>query len=75
MAGGDEDFGRSRRPGAEDRGWSRTGHVLSGQMIKRSGDTVCGLHNAQEDEKREFLGLTSKPRLMVSLSLSSKPVS
>jgi hypothetical protein len=75
MVGGDEDFGRSRRPGAEDRGWSRTGQVFSGQMIKRSGDTVCGLHNAQGDEKRELLGLTSKSKLTVSPRLSSKPVS
>jgi hypothetical protein len=43
MAGSDEDRGRSRRPGVEDRGRSSTGRVLSGQMIERSGDTVCGL--------------------------------
>jgi hypothetical protein len=28
MAGNDEDRGKSRRPGAEDRGWSSTGQVL-----------------------------------------------
>jgi hypothetical protein len=33
---------------------------------------VCGLHRAQGDEEREFLGLASKPRSMVSLSLVSK---
>jgi hypothetical protein len=34
----------------------RTGQVLSGQAIERSGSTVCGLHRACEDEEREFLG-------------------
>jgi hypothetical protein len=28
MVGNDEDHGRSRRPGAEDQGWSSTGRVL-----------------------------------------------
>jgi hypothetical protein len=46
MAGSDEDRGMSRRLGAEDRGWSSTGQVLSGRMIERSGDAVCGLHHA-----------------------------
>jgi hypothetical protein len=44
MAGNDEDHGRSRRPGAEDRGWSSIGRLLSGQTIERLGDTMCGLH-------------------------------
>jgi hypothetical protein len=35
MVGSDEDRGRSRRPGVEDRGWSSTGRVLSGQTIER----------------------------------------
>jgi hypothetical protein len=30
MACSDEDRGRSRRPGVEDRGWSSTGRVLGG---------------------------------------------
>jgi hypothetical protein len=30
MAGSDEDLGRSRRPAAEDWGWSSTGRVLDG---------------------------------------------
>jgi hypothetical protein len=47
MAGSNEDHGRSRRHGAEDRGWSSTGWVLGRWMIERSGDTVCGLHYAQ----------------------------
>jgi hypothetical protein len=38
------------------------------------GDTMCSLHHAQGDEKREFLGLASKLRSVVSLSLASKPV-
>jgi hypothetical protein len=34
----------------------RTGRVLGGQMIGRSGDVVCGLRHTQRDEEREFLG-------------------
>jgi hypothetical protein len=30
MAGSNEDLGRSRRPGADDQGWSSIGQVLSG---------------------------------------------
>jgi hypothetical protein len=56
MTGRDKDRGRSRRPGAEDRGWSDTGRVLSSQTIERSGDAVCGLHRAHGDEEHEFLG-------------------
>jgi hypothetical protein len=73
MAGSDKDHGRSRRLGAEDRGWSSTCHVLGGWMIGRSGDAVCGLYHAHGDEERGFLGLASKPRLMVSPGLTSKP--
>jgi hypothetical protein len=57
MAGSGEDHGRSRRLSVEDRGWSSTGRVLSGRTIERLGDAVCGLHHAQRDEKRRFLGL------------------
>jgi hypothetical protein len=46
MADNDEDRGRSRRPGAEDRGWSSIGRVLGYWTIGRSGDAVCGLHYA-----------------------------
>jgi hypothetical protein len=74
MAGNDEDYGKSRRPGAEDRGWSSTVQVLGGRMIVRLGDAVYGLHRAQGDKKRRFLGLASKPRSTVSPSLASKPV-
>jgi hypothetical protein len=66
MTGSDEDLDRSRRPGAEDWGWSSTGWVLGGRTIGRSGDTVCGLHRAQGDEERGFLGLASKPRSTIS---------
>jgi hypothetical protein len=34
----------------------RTGQILSGWAIERSGGTVCGLHRARGDEEREFLG-------------------
>jgi hypothetical protein len=47
MACCDEDHGRSRRPGTEDRGWSSTGQVLGGRTFERSGDIVYGLHHAQ----------------------------
>jgi hypothetical protein len=35
---------------------------------------MCGLHRAQEDEEYVFLGLTSKPRSIVSPGLASKPM-
>jgi hypothetical protein len=44
MTGSDEDRARSRRPGAEDRGWSHS-RILSDRTIGRSGDIVCGLHH------------------------------
>jgi hypothetical protein len=56
MVGSDEDLGRSRRPGVEDRGWSTTGQVLGDRTIERLGDAVCGLHRAHGDEECEFLG-------------------
>jgi hypothetical protein len=34
----------------------RTGRVLGGRTIERSGDTVCGLHHAQGNDERGFLG-------------------
>jgi hypothetical protein len=74
MADIDEDRGRSRRLGAEDRGGSSTCRLLSGQTIQRSGDAVCGLHHAQGDEEHEFLGLASKPSSTVSPGLASKLV-
>jgi hypothetical protein len=32
-----------------------TGRVLSGWMMERSGDAVCGLHRAQGDDECMFL--------------------
>jgi hypothetical protein len=37
-------------------GDGNTGRVLGGRTIGRSGDTVCDLHHARGDEKRQFLG-------------------
>jgi hypothetical protein len=34
----------------------RTGRVLGGWAIKRSGGTVYGLHRARGDDERGFLG-------------------
>jgi hypothetical protein len=56
MVSNDEYHGRSRRPGAEDRGWSGIGRVLSGRTIERLGDAVCDLHRARGDEVRGFFG-------------------
>jgi hypothetical protein len=33
----------------------RTGRVLNGRTIGRSGDAVCGLHRTRGDEERMFL--------------------
>jgi hypothetical protein len=64
--GSDEDRGRNRRLGVEDRGWSSTGRILDGRMIERSDDAMCGLHHARGDEEHGFLALAIKPRSMVS---------
>jgi hypothetical protein len=56
----DDDRGRSRRPGANDRD-GRTCRVLSDRTIERSGSAVCGLHRARGDEEYVFLGYASKP--------------
>jgi hypothetical protein len=55
MTCSDEDRDRSRRSGAEDRD-GRTGQVLDGRAVERSGGAVCGLHLARGDEERGFLG-------------------
>jgi hypothetical protein len=52
----------------------RTGPILGGRVIDRSGDTVCDLHRAHGDEERGFLGLASKPMSMVLSGLTSKPL-
>jgi hypothetical protein len=36
-------------------GDGRTGRVLGGRMIERSGGTMCGLHHACGDEEHGFL--------------------
>jgi hypothetical protein len=37
-------------------GDGRTGRVLGGQAVERSGGVVCGLYRARRDEKCGFLG-------------------
>jgi hypothetical protein len=37
-------------------GDGRTGRILSGRTIGRSGDAMYGLHRAHGDKEREFLG-------------------
>jgi hypothetical protein len=34
----------------------RTGRVLGGRAVERSGGAVCGLHLARGDEEHGFLG-------------------
>jgi hypothetical protein len=55
MACTDDDRGRSRRPDAETTD-GRTGQVLGGQAIERSGGTVYGLYRARGDEEHVILG-------------------
>jgi hypothetical protein len=74
MTDNNEDLGRSKRPGAEDRGWSSTGRVLDGWTIGRSGGAVCGLYRAQGDNESGFLVSASKPRSTVSPDLALKPM-
>jgi hypothetical protein len=37
-------------------GDGRTGRVLGGWAVERSGGVMCGLHRAHGDEERGFLG-------------------
>jgi hypothetical protein len=67
ITGSDEDCGRSRRPGAEDRKWSSIGWLLGDRTIERSGYTLYGLHHAPGGEEHMFFGLPSKPRSTVCL--------
>jgi hypothetical protein len=46
-------------------GNGRTGRVLGGRAIEKSGGAVCGLHRARGDDEHRFLGSTSKPRSTV----------
>jgi hypothetical protein len=41
-------------------GDGRTGWILGGRVIERSGGTVCGLHRAHGDEERGLLGWALK---------------
>jgi hypothetical protein len=34
----------------------RTGRILGGWAVERSGDVVCGLHLTRGDEERRFFG-------------------
>jgi hypothetical protein len=55
MASNNEDRGRSRRPHAEDCGWShRSGTRWSNDG--GSGDALYDLHPACGDEEHRFLG-------------------
>jgi hypothetical protein len=66
MAGSEEDQGRSRRLGAEDRGCSGTSQVHGGRTIGRLSDVMCDLHRTcGGDKNREFFGLASKPLVTV----------
>jgi hypothetical protein len=44
MVGSDEHYSRSRRPDADDWGWSSISRVLDGWMIEMLDDAVCDLH-------------------------------
>jgi hypothetical protein len=55
MTCSDEDCGMNRDL-VQNFGDGRTGRVLGGRAIERSGSAVCGLHRARGDEERGFLG-------------------
>jgi hypothetical protein len=40
----------------QSTGDGRTGWVLGGRVVERSGGTLCGLHHARGDEEHGFLG-------------------
>jgi hypothetical protein len=56
MIDSDEDLCRSRRPDADDRGWSSTCRVQGGRTIGWLGDVMCDLYRGQGDEEHEFFG-------------------
>jgi hypothetical protein len=64
MMGSNENHDRSRRPGAENWGWSHSSDTQWPYDWK-VGATVCGLHRARGDKEHEFLGWASKLRLTV----------
>jgi hypothetical protein len=51
MAGSDEDLGRSRRPRAEDWGWSDTARVLDDRTIERLV-TPCAIYTVYKEIRR-----------------------
>jgi hypothetical protein len=66
MTDSDEDRGRSRRPGAEDRGWSRIDRVLDDQTIGRSV-TLCAVYTVHvEMRSMNFLVETQNQGRRVS---------
>jgi hypothetical protein len=77
MACSDENHGRSRRPGTEDRD-GHTGRILSGRAIERSVVlcVICTVHmekrsagflvEPQNQGRRFVSGLASKPLRLVS---------
>jgi hypothetical protein len=50
MAGSDEDRGRSRRLGAEDRAWLSIGRVLGDWTIERSV-ALCAVYTVHKETK------------------------
>jgi hypothetical protein len=64
MAGIDEDLGRSRRPGAEDRGWSNTSWVLGGRMHSTLLALLASVHIPILDVKCHSICQTSWPDLV-----------
>jgi hypothetical protein len=73
MACSDKDHDRSRKPGAEDRD-DRTGRILDGRAIERSGGAVCGLHRAHGDESVGFLVEPQNQGRWFISGLASKPL-
>jgi hypothetical protein len=55
MADSDEDLGRIKRSGVEDRRWSSIRRVLGDRTIERSGDAVCGCTMHKEMRSVDFL--------------------
>jgi hypothetical protein len=61
MADNNENRGRSRRLGVEERGWPGTSWILGGRTIGGSGYAMCDPHRTRGgDKKRGFSGLASK---------------
>jgi hypothetical protein len=63
ITGSDEDCGRNRRPGAEDRRWSSICWVLSDRTIEMSGDTLYGFHHAPRCEEQRFFWFALKTKV------------